>query len=852
MINIYEVIKNNNINNGQKQVMSITTDRGEHRIYTYIQMFQVVEQFVLKLKSAGIKPGDRVVIVAENSPEWNIAYLSIMASRCTAVLVDSSLPKPDIIHLINISDARCVFTSPMVNEKLDCILSKAIPVLNILSQAEPFDGHLLKIAPVVCDTIDGDEEVAFIIYSSGTTKTATGIMHTHQAMISTTEAAIKFNGLTSDEKMLVVIPNSHIYGVVTSMLGPLMLGASMHFIESVTGGNVLKAFSDYQPTVFSCVPRVFEMFEKQIVDKINSKKVTAAVFKTFFPICVNVRKKTGINLGKVIFKAIHKGFGGHVRIFCAAGAPMSSDTMRFYYGVGLNLFLNYGLTETNVPIIANNFENYTIGSCGKPYPNIDIKLVSLDENGNNEIYIKSPYMMKGYFRDEEATASAFEDGWFKTGDIGKLNEQGDISIVGRCKDNIVLSTGKKVTPDDIEAGYQLIPGVKELVICGVPTLDGSYDETYAFVVRDTSDAFTKEAIQKAIYEKGATLSQYMKITQIQFVDEIPKTSLQKPKRYLLKSMAMERNAIIENMIAFQTQEKEERDVQDTLIQLIQNVHKTDTVISSSTRVFEDVGLDSLNGIELDLLIEETFGKSIAHCFSTKTTVAQMVLELEKPTVSAIDVLFNKKFPVEKDRFDYFLFKFYSGLIRWVYKVEVKGLENLPQINGYIICPNHQTNFDFLWVTTKFGKNQFQKLGCMAKKELFNHSLSSKLLSRVCGMIPVDRENHNSQSVALCKQKLKEGWNLLIYPEGTRTKNGEIGEFKKGAAMIAVTENVPIVPVKIKGGFEIFPAGRKLPKLFDFKNMRRCRIEVAFATPISGFNMDIESLNDKLRAIVTSM
>ena len=307
MLNIFELITKNNVDNGQKQVMSITTDAGEHRSYTYSQMFQEVTQFVQKLKVAGIKPGDRIIIVAENSPEWNIAYLSVMASRCTVVLIDAALPKQDILHLIEKSDARCIFTSPKVHQKLDCIVSNTIPVLNILLQAEPFDGHLSQIAQTVPDTIDGDEEVAFIIYSSGTTKTATGIMHTHEAMIGTTNAAIDFNRLKSTEKMLVVIPNSHIYGVVTSMLGPLMLGASMHYIESMTGENVLKAFAEYQPTVFSCVPRVFEMFEKQIVAKINSKKITAAVFKIFFPICVRLREKTGINLGKIIFKSIREG-----------------------------------------------------------------------------------------------------------------------------------------------------------------------------------------------------------------------------------------------------------------------------------------------------------------------------------------------------------------------------------------------------------------------------------------------------------------------------------------------------------------------------------------------------------------
>ncbi|MEG2074106.1 MAG: lysophospholipid acyltransferase family protein, partial [Angelakisella sp.] len=140
----------------------------------------------------------------------------------------------------------------------------------------------------------------------------------------------------------------------------------------------------------------------------------------------------------------------------------------------------------------------------------------------------------------------------------------------------------------------------------------------------------------------------------------------------------------------------------------------------------------------------------------------------------------------------------------------------------------------------------------AKKELFDGSWGSRLITRVCGMIPIDRQSGDSSAIALCKQKLKEGWGLLIYPEGTRTRDGEMGEFKKGAAMLSVTENVPIIPVKIKGGLDIFPAGRKLPSLFDFRHMKRWRVQVAFAAPIQSMGMDVDHLTEKLRDTVANM
>ncbi|MEG2073580.1 MAG: AMP-binding protein, partial [Angelakisella sp.] len=180
MFNIFKAIVDANLNNGDKQAMSITTDKGEHRTYTYAQMFSLAAQFAQKLMEAGITKGDRIVIVAENSPEWNIAYVAVMEMECTAVLVDASLPESDLRTLIDNSDARCVFTSPRVFAKFDTPVSKLIPVLDIMSMAAPFAGHLDKIADSVPATPDPDSDVAFIIYSSGTTRTATGIMHTHE------------------------------------------------------------------------------------------------------------------------------------------------------------------------------------------------------------------------------------------------------------------------------------------------------------------------------------------------------------------------------------------------------------------------------------------------------------------------------------------------------------------------------------------------------------------------------------------------------------------------------------------------------------------------------------------------
>ena len=266
-------------------------------------------------------------------------------------------------------------------------------------------------------------------------------MHTHDSLIKTTQMTLNVQELVETDRYLAIIPNSHIYGVICLVLGPHIIGADVHYIETLGAEAILKAFKEYKPTVLSAVPKVYELFMAQILRKINENPVTALMFKTFYPICEKARRKNGKLLGKKIFKSIHNGFGGSLRVLCSAGAPIKKEVADFYYAAGFNIMITYGASETNIPTIGNTPEDITTDTCGVPYPAISLKI-----SDEGEMLIKSPYMMVGYFRDEEATKEAFDkDGWFKTGDLGSIDEKGHVHVTGRLKENIVLATGKKIT-----------------------------------------------------------------------------------------------------------------------------------------------------------------------------------------------------------------------------------------------------------------------------------------------------------------------------------------------------------------------------------------------------------------------
>lgn len=828
---IYEAIRDVNQYNAQHLAVAMIQESGAIISYDYKALFQEADAFAKNMIKQGILPKDRIVIVGENSPQWQMAFLAVMQVGCTAVLIDASLAEQEIIRLMHHSDGRGVFTSSKLLTQLPALKSLEIPVFNMTDQGKVVNEE--KIVRPLPLTLDGDEEVAIIIYSSGTTKLASGIMHTHEAMLNTIHMTAQANGLTKDERILSILPNSHIYGVVTCLLGAMMLGASLYYVETISGQSLVNAFKACQPTVFPSVPKVFELFEKQIMKKIRSSKPTKIVYEKLFPLCYKLREKTGINLGKVIFKSIHEGFGGQLKIMTSAGAPIDPKAAAFYYGTGFNLLITYGLTETNIPIVGNRGKNITTDSCGTPYPDIELKLNQPDEQGEGEIYIKSPYMMKGYFRDQAATAAAFEDGWFKTGDVGQIDDQENLRITGRSKENIVLATGKKVTPTDIENKYSTLAGIKEMVACGVPVENKGYDEVHVFIVKE--DGAVEADIMEAIKERGSSLSLYMKVAKVHFIDEVPKTSLQKPKRYVLKMQALQQDAAneetqVEEVSNEDKAVRENESIEETVRNCIVSISGLQKeLITRETKIFSQLGIDSLAAIELANQLGEIYKVEIETIFAADPTVAELIHFIEAPQPKAVTI--SEIYIKRKQNFHYNVFKAHALLAHFLYDIKVHNAHHIPENAGYIICANHVSNFDFLWLASKFKKKQFLNLSCMGKAELVNASFVSRLLTDICGIIPVERGRMSSEVLKCCRKQLNEKWGILIYPEGTRSHDGKLGKLKLGAATIARDANVPIIPAYIKGAHEIFPRGQKMPNLFNWRKMRRYNVEVVYGEPI---------------------
>ncbi len=845
-MNIYESVLEVNAPHPEKRAMSITLNNGEQRIYSYGEVFEKVDFYARTLTAAGIRAGDRIAFVSEGCPEWTIAFFASCKLHCTAALIDASLTAVELDEFITLSDVRAAFFSPKTAEKCKNNAPCAFPVFNILD-CSVLEGFSAAVPAELPATPDPDETISCIIFSSGTTRKAAGIMHTHDSLINTTRMTLEIQGLTSDDRYLAIIPNSHIYGVVCLVLGPSLSGADVHYIESISADAVLGAFAEYHPSVLPAVPKVYELFRTQILRKINSNPVTAVMFKLFFPICLKKRRKNGSLLGKKLFKSIHEGFGGSLTFLCSAGAPLSREVADFYYGTGFNILITYGASETNIPTIGNVPEHILTDSCGKPYPAVSVKF-----SDAGEILIQSPYMMKGYFRDAEGTKAAFtEDGWFMTGDLGEMDAQGNIRITGRSKENIVLASGKKITPDDVEEKYNGLQGIKEFVVCGVPHENADYDDIHAFIVPEDGGKADKNTVLTEIRERGAQLIQNMRIMKTHFVAEIPRTSLQKPKRYLLKQQALRERETGEQA---QSAPARQDDMEERVIAVVAKVANTSPdSVTPDTKIFEELSIDSLSSINLALELEDIYKINIESYYFDEMTVHDILLALQnKATKRKAIGQENVDYPQEKSNGDYYTYAFFRNLAQFCYKLRVHNVEKVPTDQGFIICSNHVSKIDYLYITSAFSKERFKKMCCMAKKELFRNDPFSRKLIKSAGMVPVDRSGINMKTMNSLCEKLHENWGVVIHPEGTRSEDGIFREMKNGASVLAIDAGVPIVPAFVDGAYEVFPKGRKMMKIFDWKHMKKFKINVTFGDPISSAGKNVQALTEEVQNAILKL
>ncbi|MDO4650563.1 MAG: AMP-binding protein, partial [Eubacteriales bacterium] len=697
---------------------------------------------------------------------------------------------------------------------------------------------------------DPDYEAIAILYSSGTTSNAKGVVIGYEQEMRAMDRLLEVVG-TSDIRYLMMFPNSHVSGF-TDALVLLLRGGTLATMEESSATQLVKGFQIYKPNTFGMVPKVWETFKGKIEEGIRAKgKTKARVIFGLISLCGKLRKATGINMGRKVFASINQEvFGGNLQNIHTGGGKAIPEVNEFFWNLGFDVYDFYASTEANIPIMVAKSVRKPLAGMGKPtaLKGIDLRIQNPDTTGVGEIQVKSDTLMRGYFRNPELTLAAYEDGYFKTGDYGKL-ENGEIFITGRIKDSIYLKNGEKVSPDDIETMYRkYLPEEIDFSVAGVAD-DQGYSHVGVFVVGE------KGQYDHLFRKINKQMSENYRFKELTYVESLPKTSVGKVKRYLLVKETGSKDGENIRLGEKDSISKNRENIRKSDLEAILRKYIGDGDWDKDALLRENLGISSLELLQIVNEIMDVFGvdltEHLGEIFTCKDLeeilYRQEASRPKEENVSSQKPLDLQAFPVKRTFMKNACFRFVMFFLKRNYRFSVVGLENLKKNQNYIICPNHQSHVDGYAVWAAMGKKRpkFNAIACFAKKEHLDNRFS-RFFMEVVGGIPLDRYKNPVPAMKRAEEWMKDCQHfLLIHPEGTRTRDGKLGTFLDGAAYLSQKTQCPIIPVKIEGLYEIWPADRKRPRLRK-KNFQKYEIVIRFGKPIDPRESTKEEITGRIR------
>ncbi len=745
------------------------------------------------LLAKGVKNSDRVAIISPARIEWCLAFAGAALSGAIVVPVNETAPEAEQRAILKDAGPKIIFVS--ANTQGLPALSAAKDAMLISFDSEEF-GDALSVSCEAGPPVKNPDEPAVLLYTSGTTGMPKGVMLTHGNLISDVIVILETGLVGVDENLLLALPLYHAYPLVVSFIAPFFAGAEVTMLSNIK--DLLRVARERRITILVAVPQMLELMAKGLSSKVP------APFRPLLSACGFVRRQTGFNLGKLIFKSAHKAFGGRLNLLASGGARLRPEVMERLEAFGFTVLEGYGLTETSPVAAFNPVEKRKPGSVGKPVSTAGVRI----EEG--EVLLRGPMVMKGYWNKPEETARVLKEGWFYTGDIGYVDGEGYIFLTGRKKEIIVLANGKNIQPDEIEKHYADSPLIKEL---------GVYEEggqLKAVVVPDFDFARAQdianlnEEVRFALNVLSAKLPPYMRLTGFGLSTlPLPRTSLGKIKRYRLREIlsAAPREEPDYEFLKNPTAKKASKAIADTL--------GKDAVIRPEKSLELDLGIDSLKRLELLSALEDVFlakGGHFPDDFLTGTqTVGDLVRKLQgfdysqagpaERAEKAEDGLIVKTIGP-------FVLALIKSAFKSYFRVQAEGLENLPA-PPFIIAPNHASFLDGFIVAAALPAGVMKRLYFQALSKYFTgFPLSS--MAGLAHVIPLD-QSRLQQAIRRSEAMLEARKALCIFPEGGRTFDGSLMELKRGIANISIHKNAPIVPAWIEGSFRALPRGKALPR-----------------------------------------
>jgi long-chain acyl-CoA synthetase len=841
--------------------------------FTFGQLQSMAESVGNWVAASGVPPGSRCALLGANHPHWVAAYLGCVAAGCVAVPLDSAYKPEQVAKLLTDSGSALLFTDTRHLETAKEAVALLHPgSVRMVMLDEPAHGYpcvteMFTAGPGSFQAMTevGDDALAVMLYTSGTTSDPKGVMLTHANLQVETDSVLKVVNVTHTDAILGVLPLFHALAQMANLLIPFAVGCRVIYLEQLNTGELLLALRERNATLFCCVPQFFYLIHEKIFKQVQqSSRMKRIAFSVLMKLS-RAARNAGINLGKLFFAKAHEALGTKIRYLITGGSRFDPQIGRDLETLGFDIVQAYGLTECSGAGTISTPGTRFIGSVGRAIPGLDVKIADAEmevqpgPNGETvgEVWLRGPIIMQGYWNRPDATAEVIEDGWLRTGDLGYLNAQRDLFITGRKKEVIVLSSGKNIHPEEIEAHYLQSPWIREICVMGIESRPGEpfSERLHAVivpnmdVVREKKIVNMREVIRFDVEGFSAKLASTKRILSYEiWLTELPRTTTRKLKRHeILAQVEAKMDSGGEEQevqpkpqgIGASSQEREwlQHPEVTRAMQVVHAAAKHDRAVQPTDNLELDLGLDSMERVELVVALEQALNAKADEALISEVYTVRELIEAVRAGIGAhgarLRAGWEEVFATESTDPEvlavaedrpiasriWFAFGCFVSLFNHLFfRLEITGLEKLPEKGPFILAPNHQSFIDAPLLIAELPYRLYKDLFYVGTSEIFG-SGPMRRLARSLKLVPVDPDANLVPAMRAGSYGLKRGKILVLYPEGERSIDGSPKLFKKGAAILAAHHHIPIYPVALEGFHESWPRGK------GFQRFHKLRIAV---------------------------
>lgn len=794
------------------------------------------------LERKGLGRGDVIGILAGNSAEWCITYMAITMQGAIALPLDTTLAPADYARMLHEVRAKAVFVSDEFRGVV-----RGVPVFGVetgRSTAAPRGFRPTGVGP---------DHTASYLFTSGTTGRAKVVALSHANLFKTAIATSEYLGLNERDQLLCILPLYHAYAFIANFIGPFATGSSLVFQPSLKGPDIMRSLAENRITIFPAAPQLWELFLDGILNRVKADSLLKYRFMLFMLAAAPALRAMGLSaVPRRVFAPVRALFGGSMRFFISGGAPLKRSYFNRYNRMGLTVIEGYGLTETTGPVSISHSEDNRAGSVGPPMPGNEVRVKNINADGIGELWIRGDAVMKGYHRNPKANAEAFDaDGFFNTGDLGRVDKKGRIYVTGRSKNVIVMDSGKNVYPEEIEEILKTSEHIAEAAVIGRSI--GGRETVFAVIVPCIRSAGAFELMTSEIARLNAGLPPHKRVMGfgVSF-DPLPRNSTRK---VLLDEVRRRLD-----LGDYQTSDAGAPVLRKTLegatprdreiVDAVRRALGEKTLYAGST--LADYRIDSLGTIELVVRLEKALGIEIdLERLRSARTLEEIMAQLSScpprrgPSID--ETILRGKISTRAAVFRNPLNELFLRAVRTVSRIcwdlRVDHGERLEEDNA-VITANHQSNLDVLWILSSLPYRARMNVYLIGKKELS----FLKYVFVGAPVIFVERGGNVIPTLKAGADLLRQGKSLVIFPEGTRSRDGSMGEFRTGAAYLAKNLGKKIVPLALRGSYEILPRGKIVPRLFS-----GARARLSVGEPLDpARHRSVEELNEAMREAIVRL